>query len=121
MLFDSNVIIRYLNGETDIVEQLNTWREEGRAFIISSVTTAEVLALKTLTPDAIAKVKIYLQTLVSVPFDDVIAEIAGEFRRAYNLELPDAAIAATAIMLELPLVTQDQQFNKIKEITVIEI
>lgn len=121
MLFDSNVIIRYLNGEPDIVEQLNTWREEGRAFIISSITTAEVLSLKTLSPEAIEKVKIYLRTLVSVPFDDAIADMAGQFRRVYNLELPDAAIAATAIMLELPLVTQDQQFKKIKEIALIEI
>jgi len=118
MLFDSNVIIRSLNVEQTIVEQLNTWCEEGRAFIISSVTTAEVLSLKTLSPEAIEKVKIYLQTLVSIPFDDVLADIAAEFRRTYNLELPDAVIAATATMLELPLVNQDRQFKKIKEITV---
>ncbi len=57
---------------------------------------------------------------MSVPFDDTLAEIAAKFRRTYKLELPDAAIAATATMLELPLVTQDQQFKRIKKITVIE-
>ena len=121
MLFDSNVLIRYLNGEPYILDQLNTWRQKGRAFIISSVTTAEVLSLKTLNPEAIEKVKVFLASFVSVPFDDAIAGGTAECRRIYDLSLPDAAIAATAIMLELPLVTQDQQFKKIKEITVIEI
>ncbi len=121
MLFDSNVLIRYLNGEPAILDQLTTWRQEGRAFIISSITTAEVLSLKTLSPEAVEKVKTFLETFVSVPFDDAIADVAAQCRRIYGLGLPDAAIAATAIMLELPLVTQDKQFNKIKEITVIEI
>jgi hypothetical protein len=121
MLFDSNVLIRYINGEPDIVEQLNTWRQEGRAFIISSVTTAEVLSLKILSAGAIVKVKLFLETFVSVPFDDAIADVAAGLRRNYGLGLPDAAIAATAVILELPLVTQDQQFKKVKEITVIEI
>ena len=121
MLFDSNVLIRYLNGEPEILNQLNSWRQEGRAFIISSVTTAEVLSLKTLNPEAIEKVKVFLASFVSIPFDDAIASTAAECRRVYGLGLPDAAIAGTAIALGLPLVTQDQQFKKIKEITVIEI
>jgi len=121
MLFDSNVLIRYLNGDADIIEQLTTWRQEGRAFIISSITTAEVLSLKTLTQEAAGQVKEFLGTFVSVPFDDAIAEVAAQYRRVYSLGLADAGIAATAIILELPLVTQDQQFKKIKEITVVEI
>jgi len=96
-------------------------KAEGRAFIISSITVAEVLSLKTLTDTAVKQVKEFLQTFVSVPFDDYIADITAQCRRLYGLELPDAGIAATAMTLEIPLVTQDQQFKKIREITVIEI
>lgn len=121
MLFDSNVLIQYINGELNIVKQLNAWRQEGRAFIISSITTAEVLSLKTLNAEALIKVKIFLQSFLSVPFDDAIAEAAAQCRRAYGLSLPDAAIAATAITLKLPVVTQDRQFKKIRELTVVEL
>ena len=121
MLFDSNILIRYLNGEEDIVEQLTAWRQEGRTFIISSITAAEVLSLKTLSDKDVEYVKEFLRTFVSIPFDDSIADIAARCRRAYGLGLPDAAIAATAMLLKLPLVTQDQQFRKIREVVVIEI
>ena len=121
MQFDSNIIIRYLNGEGDVIGQLTAWRQEGRAFIISSVTTAEVLSLKTLDSDDIERVKVFLKTFVSIPFGDGVAEVAAKCRRVYGLGLPDAAIAATAMILEMPLVTQDKQFKRIREITVVEI
>ena len=121
MLFDSNILIRYLNGEDKIVSQLSAWRIEGRAFIISSISTAEVLSLKILSSNDVKQVRSFLATFVSVPFDNQIAEMAASCRRAYNLGLPDAGIAATAIMLNVPLVTQDQQFKKIKEIAMIDI
>jgi predicted nucleic acid-binding protein len=121
MLLDSNVLIRYFNGESKIIEQLRTWRIDGRIFVISSITTAETLSLKRLSVKDIQEIKEFLQTFVSVPFDDKIAQSAAYFRRTYNLEIPDAGIAATAKTLRLPLVTQDQQFKKIKEITVVEL
>ena len=121
MLFDSNILIRYLNGETKIVEQLKAWRREGRVFVISSITTAEVLSLKSLNQKNVEDIKEFLETFVSVPFDDNIADMAAYCRRLYGLEIPDAGIAATSILRRLPLVTQDQQFKKIREITVIEI
>lgn len=121
MLLDSNVLIRYFNGESKIIEQLQTWRYSGRAFVISSITIAEALSLKSLSAKNIYEIREFLQTFVSVPFDDAIAESAAFFRRTYNLEIPDAGIAATAKILQLPLVTQDKHFKNIKEITVIEL
>jgi len=121
MLFDTNVLIRYLNGDAEIVDQLKAWRREGRVFVISSITTAEVLSLKKLDKKDVQDIKSFLETFVSVPFDDSIAEMSAYCRRLYGLEIPDAGIAATAILRRLPLITQDQQFKKIREITVIEI
>jgi len=46
----------------------------------------------------------------------MISELTIKLRRRYSLKLPDAIIAATALSLEIPLLTADKDFAKIKEI-----
>lgn len=121
MVLDTNILIAYLNGESVVVGQLSGWKQEGRVLFVSSIAVAEVLALHTLAPDDVVQVKRFLNQLVSVPFDDDLAELAAFCRRTYRIGLQDCAIAATALRLRVPLVTRDKQFYKIKEITVIEI
>lgn len=121
MVIDTNVIISCFNAEAHAVTALSGWKQEGRALLVSSITTAEALALPELTGAELSKIRAFLQNFISVPFDDPIAEIAASLRRRYGLEIPDAAIAATAMARNFPLVTRDRQFRKIKEITVVEI
>lgn len=89
--------------------------------LISSLSVTEVLSLPTLTLDTIDKAKRFLDTFISIPFDDVLAQEAAFFRRTYRLSLPDAAIAATAFVTNTSLVTRDRDFRKVKEITIVEI
>ena len=119
MTLDTNILIAYLNGEESVMSALATWRKEGRALYVSSVSTAEVLALPTLTPPEYARVQHFLADFISVPFDNRLAEIVALLRRTYHLKIPDAAIAATALMHEVPLATRDKQFHAIKELTVV--
>ncbi len=120
MILDTNILIAYLDGQKQVVEAIQSWRSRGPLFI-STVTTLEMLAFAELTPADTEKIKNFLQGFISIPLDDFLAETAALFKRTYNLELPDAAIAATAATKQLPLVTRDRQFRKIREITVIEI
>ncbi|MBI3290849.1 PIN domain-containing protein [Candidatus Falkowbacteria bacterium] len=62
--------------------------------------------------------KLFLQTFIEVPFDNKIAERASFLRRQYKILLPDAAIAASALYNQVPLVTNDKAFQRIKEISV---
>ena len=80
-----------------------------------------MLALAKLTPAQMDEIKSFLENFISVPLDDQLAETAATFRRNYKLNLADAIIAATAIDKLIPLASRDKQFQKIKEITVIEI
>ena len=121
MILDTNILIGYLNGEENIVKTINDWKRAGQVLFISSISVAETLALPNLTPKEINKIKAFLKNFLSIPFDDIIAERAALIKRIYNLTLPDSAIAATALSHNLPLVTRDQQFRKIQEITVVEI
>ncbi len=121
MVLDTNILIAYLNGEEKVIKMLSEWKNSGRALFISTISKAEVLSLPQLLPKDIEKIRFFLNNFFSVPFDDSIAEKAAFIRRIYELKLPDAGIAATALAYNLPLVTRDRQFKKIKEIIVIEI
>ncbi|MDP3771794.1 MAG: type II toxin-antitoxin system VapC family toxin [bacterium] len=121
MLVDTNIIIACLNAEPKAVYALSEWKQMGRALLISSLTIAETLAFPGLTEEDSAKAKAFLANFISIPFDDAIAEIAARLRRNYALAIPDAGIAATAMIRNVSLVTRDRQFQKIKEITIIEV
>ena len=121
MVVDTNIIIACLKGEEGPVIGLSDAIRNGRALFVSSITVAETLALPTLTPSDIEKARGFLKHFISVPFDDTIAMLSAMLRRTYSIELPDAGIAATAIVRRVPLVTRDRQFRKIKEITVVEL
>ena len=100
---------------------LSEWKEKGRALLVSSITLAELLSYREINEKESLVIKGFLKNFVSVPFDDNLAEVAAGFRRSYNLEIPDAAIAATAFAYKLLLVTRDKQFARIKELTVFAI
>lgn len=121
MLIDTNILISYINGDTLAMEALSSWKQEGKALFISSVTVTEVLSYPPLTVSEIDDAKEFLAGFVAIDFDTELAEIAAFLRRAYRLSTPDAAIAATAILHRLPLVTRDKQFVRIKELLVVSI
>ena len=120
MVIDTNILIAYLDGQKDVVEAIQTWKSRNPLFI-SSITRLEMLALAKLTRAEIFEIKSFLDNFISVPLDDGLAETAADLRRNYKLDLADAAIIATAINNRLPLVSRDKKFQKVKEITVIEI
>lgn len=121
MTLDTNILIAYLNNEPRVVKTLSDWKSSGRILFISSISRAEILALPKLSPNETEKIRNFLNSFLSIPFDDSVAENAALLKRIYRLKLPDAGIAATALTRNLPLVTRDRRFRKIREITVIEI
>lgn len=119
MVIDTNILIAYLNGGEEIITIISDWKSEGRILFISSISVAEVLSLPSLSGDNIDIIKRFLGNFISISFDDAVAESASLLRRNYYLEIADAAIAATALTRNIPLVTRDKQFRKIKELTII--
>lgn len=121
MVIDTNIIIACLSAEPRATFALSEWKRDGRVLFVSSITVAETLALPALTSAELARVQAFLRNFISVPFDDPIASAAAYLRRSYGLEIPDAAIAATALTRNVPLVTRDRQFRHISEISVLTI
>ncbi len=51
-----------------------------------------------------------------VSFNNEIKQQYVQLRKKYQLKLVDAVIAATAIALNLPLITSNKQFRTIREL-----
>jgi len=89
-LFDTNILIDYLNGVKDARRVCH--EHSGRA--ISIVSWMEVMAGS--TPADEAGTRTFLRQFVLIPLSEAIAEQAVILRRATRLKLPDAIILATA-------------------------
>lgn len=55
----------------------------------------------------------------SIDWNEKIKERTILLRRQYIIKLPDAIIAATSMVYEIPLVTADKGFSKIEQLDLI--
>jgi hypothetical protein len=99
---------------------LNELRKKKEQFIISSITELELFSLPDLSSMEIVKIHLFLQTLFVVPVDSVVAREAAKLRALYKLKTPDAIIAATAYLYGKKMISNDNVFKKIKEITLLQ-
>jgi len=109
-LLDTNILL-YLIGKKIPVDAL----PEGE-FSVSFITELEVLSYSSITPHEEQQLKRFLH---NIPVIDISAEIKGftiNLRKKYNLRLPDAIIAATALQINATLITNDKDFSLVQEI-----
>ena len=78
--------------------------------LISIVTEMELLAYSRLTPEAEQTRIDFLESTTIIPLDVVVKNEAIRIRRfgSPRLKLPDAIIAASAVILDATLVTNDE-------------
>lgn len=111
-LIDTNILL-YLTGKKIDIEDL----PEGE-FYISFVTELEVLSYPSLLPEEEKNLKRLLAEIPIIDINKKIKERTIDFRRRYNLKLPDAIIGATAYVLGTSLITNDEGFLSVKEIQI---
>ncbi len=116
---DTNAIIYYLKDDPRAAAVLNDIFGQPVSLYVSSVTEIELFAYPKLTTVESNQIEELLETLALIPLDSRIARTAGLVRREYNLELPDAAIAATALFTSSTLVTRNvHDFRKIPSLSI---
>lgn len=111
-LFDTNVIIAFLNDDKlrPSTAQLET------SFIISVITELELLSSKKLTKREEKAINNLLSDVIIVGIEEGIKSKTIMLRRKYGLKLPDAIIAASALIHKVPLVSNDKVFKRVKEL-----
>jgi predicted nucleic acid-binding protein len=100
-LFDTNVLIDYLNGVKDARVELARFEDKA----ISIVTWMEVMVGT--TPANEAGTRAFLAGFAHLPIDEQVAERAVALRRDKRIKLPDAIVWATAQTSDRLLVTRN--------------
>ena len=121
MTVDSNIVIAYLTGDQSVIAALTDWKERGFPLFLSAIVESEVLSFSAWTDAERRTTETFLEeNFLTIPFDRSIARVAASIRRATNIKLPDAAIAATALFTSSPLVTRNaRDFRKIENLTLL--
>lgn len=109
LLVDTNVLIHHWAGD-----QRTTGPLEGVLLHVSFVTEIEILGFHGYTAHERAKVVADMATIRIIDLDAGIKSTAIDLCSRHRMKLADALIAATAIRLDVPLLTEDKHFRKLK-------
>ena len=114
-LLDTNTVIYYLQqhfsaGAAMFVEDLLMTSKP----YLSVITEIELLCWKTATPNDIQILKNFISDATVIELESSIKYETVNIRKAHRIKLPDAIIAATALVYDLTLITRNvSDFNDI--------
>ena len=114
ILVDTNILLYLLNGNDTISEIL-----QGKYLHLSFISELELIGFTDITAKEEKQIESLLTDCAIISLNAQIKEYYITIRRKYKLKLADAIIAATSLALNIPLITADKQFAKIKELQLI--
>lgn len=74
---------------------------------ISAITEIELLCWKTATPDDLAVLHGFIGDALVIELEQVIKYKTADIRKTHKIKLPDAIIAATALVYDLTLLSRN--------------
>lgn len=111
LFLDTNIIVYLLNGDETIAELINT-----KTVYVSFITQLELLGYVGLSNPERKRIEDFLLDCVVIDINNSIKQRVIEIRKSYKLKLPDSIIVASALYLDLPVLTSDSDFKKIDEL-----
>jgi predicted nucleic acid-binding protein len=117
-LIDSNVIIDFCNGKLP---------ETSKQFLIqidpeiSIITNIELFATKNIPEKEYTLIERFIDLTTIHPVSTDLVKMTIDIRRSTSIKLPDAIIAATAIVHQLPLISRNKaDFRKVEDLQIID-
>ncbi len=114
LLLDSNIILYLLGGDHTLVAIL-----EEKQLCLSFISELELLSYRNISDLDAKSIKRFLKECIIVDINADIKEACIRLRKNHQLKLPDAIIVATAYFFDMPLLTADRDFLKVKEADII--
>ena len=109
-LADTNAILYFLSGNECMIPFVSSH------FAFSVINEMELLSYHGITEEEEHHIREFLSECISIGLTESIKERAIRLRRTYNIKLPDAIIAASAIENDIILITADTGFEKVREL-----
>ncbi|HUM53370.1 MAG TPA: type II toxin-antitoxin system VapC family toxin [Chitinophagales bacterium] len=120
-LLDTNVVINYLDGSLPVsgMQLLNTIVDD--APMISIITKMETLGYNFTSIDEQTTLETFINGSTILDLNNDIVNKTIDIKKGKKIKLPDAIIAATAIVYDLVLVSRNiSDFKNISGINVID-
>lgn len=114
-VLDTNIVLQLLNGDRTLADVLN-----GKSLYVSFITEMELLSYSKISAADEMKVKAFLNDCYIIEMNHPLKLAAIDIRRMHRMKLPDSIIAATSVYLNLPLLTSDLEFNKLKSLQILQ-
>lgn len=107
-LWDTNTAIYYLQQQFPPAAEtfIDNLLKEGQP-VISAITEIELLCWRTATDKDIMVLQNFINDALVVELEPPIKEKTAELRKIYRIKLPDAIIAATALVNGFKLITRN--------------
>jgi predicted nucleic acid-binding protein len=115
ILIDTNIALYLLGGDATLALALDQ-----KEIFLSVVSEMELLSYPKITEVEIKRIKSFIADCNLLELTPTVKERTITIRRNYNLKLPDAIIAATAIQANISLISADSMFKRIKELNFVE-
>lgn len=114
-LLDTNIVLYLLGGDKVLAEIL-----DDKFPYLSFITELELLSDRKLTVRQEKEINSFLDDCTIIEMSREIKQLTIQIRRTSSLKLPDSIIAATATYLNIPFLTADTEFNKLKSLSILQ-
>jgi predicted nucleic acid-binding protein len=114
LLLDTNAVSYFLSGHPVLKNIF-----EDKELYISVITEMELLSYAGFSSEERKHIKLFIEQCFMVELSPEIKKTAISLRLSFRIKLPDAIIAATSVELDIPLVSLDNDFTKIKPVDLI--
>ena len=111
---DTNPLIYLLDGNRDVARFL-----DNKQIYLSVITELELFGKPNLSAQNIQIIDTLISVCVVIDINKEIRQLYRELKQQHPIKLPDAIIAATAIYLDMPLLTFDRGFKNISNLKLI--
>ena len=111
---DTNPLVYLLDGNRDVARFL-----DNRQIYLSVITELELFGKSNLSSQDTEIIELLLNGCFIVDINQEVKRIYRDIKQNYTIKLPDAIVAATAIYLDMPLLTFDKRFKNISNLKLI--
>jgi predicted nucleic acid-binding protein len=105
---DTNIIVYTLAGRQDLSDKVR-----GKTIVLSVIAEIEALSYPDLTDKDRQMVCTYIERCTVIGIGERVKHETIRLRSSHKLKLPDAIIAATALVLDATLLTTDKGFLRL--------